>query len=438
MTVGRWDDGRPRVLSRSVRADSEAEAVGQLVAYLEEMNSVQQPDSRELRDVTVDEAVERFLVEHLGEEKGRAEKTIGDYRKLHHRWFSPTIGSRPVKRVDTAVMDQLFGAMRQAGLSSSRLRQAKSLYAPFFRWAKRRGMITRNPMADFELPTSTHCSKERTPPEVHELCLLLSTATDVVPDVAAILLLGAVTGMRRGELVGVRRSGIAWSKNQITVDSAIGESGRVKATKTRRGRTFHLDAETMAMLRRHCNRLDERASETGHQLGANSFLFSLAPDCATAMPPDYLTKQVAVLKGHLGIEDKRPDVMALEDEALRLRRQPARPRPAGMTGPAPQGGMSFREIGQRLGRSERWAALAVQAAERRRGAPVEKLAFDGSILALRKFTSSELLDAGFNISMVAQRQGHGPQVLARHYAKSRASADKKAADHLGRVIHGKP
>ena len=61
--------------------------------------------------------------------------------------------------------------------------------------------------------------------------------------------------------------------------------------------------------------------------------------------------------------------------------------------------------------------------------------FDGSILALRKFTSSELLDNGFNISMVAQRQGHGPQVLAKHYAKSRRSAERKAADHLGRVVH---
>ena len=63
-------------------------------------------------------------------------------------------------------------------------------------------------------------------------------------------------------------------------------------------------------------------------------------------------------------------------------------------------------------------------------------AFDGSILALRKFTSTELLDAGFNVSMVAQRQGHGPEVLVKHYAKARQSADRKAADHLGRVVHG--
>jgi hypothetical protein len=66
------------------------------------------------------------------------------------------------------------------------------------------------------------------------------------------------------------------------------------------------------------------------------------------------------------------------------------------------------------------------------------LSFDGSILALRKFTSSELLDAGFNISMVATRQGHGPQVLMKHYAKARQSAGRRSAEHLGRAVHGPP
>ena len=100
--------------------------------------------------------------------------------------------------------------------------------------------------------------------------------------------------------------------------------------------------------------------------------------------------------------------------------------------------MSFREIGTALGRSERWATLAVETAERREkamAAGLGKVDFDGSILALRKFTSSELLDAGFNISMVAQRQCHGTQVLAWHYSRARDSSDRKAAEHLGRVVH---
>jgi integrase len=320
------------------------------------------------------------------------------------------------------------------------MNQAKSLYAPFFRWAKRRGLILTNPMVEFELPTSKGIARERVPPEVEELTLLLRTAVDVVPDVAPLLSVGAVTGMRRGELVGVRRSDVAWDHLRITVAIAISERGTVKGTKTRRERNFHVDPQTMAMLQRHCDQMDERAAILGARIQPAAFLFSLEPDCSSPMPPDYVTRRVAVLKDHLGIPDKRPETTRLEDQALQLRRQAPNPRPRGKPGPLPNGGLSFNEIGRRLGRSGRWATLAVASAERREASFVRDLnfSFDGSILALRKFTSSELLDAGFNISMVATRQGHGPQVLMKHYAKARQSADRRAAEHLGRAVHGPP
>jgi hypothetical protein len=37
-------------------------------------------------------------------------------------------------------IDRIFGRMCRAGLSRSRMNQAKSLYASFFRWAKSRQM----------------------------------------------------------------------------------------------------------------------------------------------------------------------------------------------------------------------------------------------------------------------------------------------------------
>ncbi len=439
VSAGRFADGTPRRLFKSVHANGKREAVAELAGFVTEVQQAHQAETKELRDLTVDEAVERFLDEYLRVEKGREEKTIADYRKLHSKWFSPTIGTRRLRDVDEATIDRLFGAMRSAGLSRSRLNQGKSLYSPLFRWAKRRGIVARNPMLEFQLPTSRQVTHQRTPPEVDQLCLLLRSALEVVPEVASVLALGAVTGMRRGELVGVRRSRVGWGDGRITVDAAVSETKQVKGTKTRIERSFFVDDDTMAMLRRHCAEMDERAASSGAVLGPDAFVFSLALDCSVPMPPDLVTKRVAVLKAHLGIEDKRPETIALEDEALRLRRAKPVPRAAGRTGPLPDGGLSFREIGRQLGKSDRWAAMAVAAAQRREAARSSSLVsapFDGSILALRKFTSSELLDAGFNISMVAQRQGHGAGVLAKHYAKSRRSSDRQAAEHLGRVVHG--
>jgi hypothetical protein len=115
VTAGRWDDGRPRTFNRTVSAKSEAEAAAQLVAFAEETGHAQLPDSRHERDIPMDEAIERFLREYLANEKCRADKTITDYRYLHQKWFSPAIGTRPVKSIESSVMDGLFGQMRREG-----------------------------------------------------------------------------------------------------------------------------------------------------------------------------------------------------------------------------------------------------------------------------------------------------------------------------------
>lgn len=429
VTAGRYGDGRQRRLSETIEADTEAEAVRALARYLTEVESGPLPVTKADRDVTFDDAVERYLTEYLFEEKGRAAKTVRNYRIMHKKWFVPELGRRRVRDVTEADMDRIAGRMRAAGRSASRLQDVRNLYAPFFRWAKRRGMVRRSPMAEFDVPTSTQVPTERVPPEVEQLCLYLATAVEVVPDVAPVLTLGAVTGMRRGELVVIKRAGLVAGELKL----------RLYAPKTRKYRDVAVDSETMAMLLRHCTLMDERAAALGVTIGPDSFVFSLEADCSMPMSPDYLTKQVAKLKDTLGIADKKPETIALEDRALLLRRRLPSARPTGKPGPAPSGGMSYEQIGRELRRSPKWAFNAVAAATRREEALLRGDAdiFDGSVVALRKFTSSELLDNGFNVSMVAKRQGHGPQVLVKHYSKSRHSADRKAADHLGQVVHGR-
>jgi integrase len=435
VTAGRFEDGRVRREHRTVHAKGEDRANRALAEFAAEVRRAPLPRTQVERDMCVDDAIALFLT-HLSEDKGREAGTLRDYRSVHTKWFSPVIGKHRVRDVDEEDIDRIFGAMRRAGLSASRMNAARNLYGPFFRWARRRRMIQRSPMAEFEMPTSMYVAHEHTPPEVDQLCLYLATAVEVIPDVAPVLTLGAVTGMRRGELVAVRRSRLFPEKGYLKVDAAVDDSG-LKITKTRLEREVVVDEATMAMLMDHCEVMDERAASFGTEVGPDGFVFSRQPDCSEPMSAQYVTRQVAVLKDYLGIATKQPETIAREDEALRLFRQQPAPRPPGKPGQAPKGGLSYEEIGRRLGRSTQWARLAVDSALRREGAaahgPTEF--FDGSILALRKFTSSELLDAGFNIAAVAQRQGHAPEVLARHYAKARRSADRKAAAHLGRIVH---
>lgn len=306
-------DGKQRRVHRTVEARNAKQATEELAFFAAEVRAtpvVVAPP--ELRKAVMDEAIRRFLHEHLRDERGREQKTIDGYRALHDKWFAPELGRRLVRDVVRADFDRAFGKMRRAGLSSSRLNQAKSLYAPFFEWAINRAIVRVSPLAGFQLPTSTYVSAERTPPEVEELCLLLREAVLTVPDVAPVLALGAVTGMRRGELVGLRRSRIRWSDLRITVDSAI-DGQRVKSTKTRKERSLHLDDETIAMLARVCEQQDLLAAEVGALLVPDPFVFSLTVDGSRPMPPDFVTKRAGVLKEHLGIEDKAAETVARED-----------------------------------------------------------------------------------------------------------------------------
>ena len=206
-------------------------------------------------------------------------------------------------------------------------------------------------MADFELPTSRHVAREHVPPEVDQLCRYLEAAVEVVPDVAPVLSLGAVTGMRRGELVSLRRSRVFPSSGKLRVDAAYASGRRVKATKTWKEREVAIDPDTMEMLLRHCVLMDERAAACGVEVPEDGFVFSLEPDCSWPMEADYVTKQVARLKDHLGIADKRPATIALEDQACVLYRRSRHARPR--VGPARLGWRSVVQGDRPSARTQR-------------------------------------------------------------------------------------
>ena len=433
--TGRNADGTSRRVFQTAYADTEREAAVELARLVTEVHEEDGVVRAEFRDVTFDTAVRRYLFDHLLGEKGRDPRTVDGYWQLHLKWFSPALGRKLVRDVTREMFDKRFGAMRAAGISRSRMNQARSMYVPFFRWAINRGITRRHVLRDFELPTSSHVARSTTPPEVAEVAWLLAAAFEITPDIAELLVLGATSGMRRGELVGLRESSLRHDTCEIRVTSAVA-GRRVKSTKTRRERDVSIDQATMTMLEGVVRRRRDLAVAAGATIVADPFLFTLSIDASKPMNPDHLTKRVGVLKEHLGIHQKRPETLALEDEALRLYRS-AEPSGRRRSGPPPHGALSFADIGSRLDRTEAWARKAVQSALRRESAPTDGAAsFDASVLALRKFTSSELLDAGFSVSAVAERQGHGPQVLVKHYAKRRRSADRRAAEHLGAVVHG--
>ncbi len=392
---------------------------------------------REASSWKVDNLISHYL--ENAAEQGMEQRTRRRYQGIAANWISPVVGTKLARRLEAADVDRCFVQMRVAGQSTSSMNYAKALLSGTFRWARRTGKVLHDPMRDFTIPKSTYVPRERLPPEIGDIALILGACFEHTPDIAPLLVLASTTGARLGELVAVRRSDIDWSRQVLSVRAAADADGTLKETKRREHRRdVPLDAGTLGVLQSLIEQMDERAAVCEVSIGPDAFVFSLELDCSRPILPDRVTKRLQVLKGHLGLEDKRPGTVELEDEALRLRRFGVVDR-TGRPGPPPLDGaaMSYDDIATVLSRTQMWAKRACAAAERRERAAGElQLDFNLSFNGLRKFTSSELLDAGFNINVVAQRQGQGAEVLIKHYGKARGSARRRAAEHLGGVVHG--
>ncbi len=293
-----------------------------------------------------------------------------------------------------------------------------------------------DPLLDAQLPKSTYVPSVRLPPEVDDIAIILNAGFQYTPITAPILVLASITGARFGELVAPRSSDIDWTRSRLRVWAAMDVDGNLKEPK----RAWHrpdvdIDEGTLAMLRELLDEIEERCTSVGAHTADDPFLFSLERDGSKPLSSNYVTKQPQVLKIDLGVEAKKPQTIALEDEALRLRRSGYVDR-SGRLAPVPRdvAAVSYRDIGIALDRTESWAQHACAALRRDQPTGLD-FDFNLSFNGFRKFTSSELLDAGFNISVASDRQGTSRDVLAKQYTKARMPARREAAEHLGNAVH---
>ncbi|MDG2027709.1 MAG: tyrosine-type recombinase/integrase [Acidimicrobiales bacterium] len=367
--AGRDATGKRRRLTRTVRGTKAQanEALAALKVSLAEGRTRPTPAGGSL---TVGELID-WYIEFAREVRGLEHSTVFGYHDAYNKWLAGEIGSHNADRLSPADLDNAFGRMRRAGLSHSRMNNARAVLSGAYKWGRRHNKVAVNPVAGFELPVSSKAPKTTATPEVEELLRILDGADKHDSDIAPILKLAATTGMRRGELAGLRRDRVQLSRNELIVDTAVNDAGGtivVKPTKTKQSRVVSLDVGTIEMLSTHLDRMSERATECGVEIPPDGFVFSLDPSCVEPMRPEFMTRRMRQLRTTLGI-----------------------------------------------GSGD----------------------FDATILALRKWTSTELMDAGFNPSAVSERQGHTVQVMLTNYSGRRRSADKAAADHLGQRVHNR-
>jgi len=248
-------------------------------------------------DATVDELLDAWLREL--ERVGRAPSTITSYRKIAKAHVRPILG--PVKTRDVTVrqLSELLSTLTESGLAPNSVRLVHACLSSAFSQAARWEWVDKDPTKLVQAPSLQN--KRPVIPTVAEVAQLLEAAArSPRPEMAAAIWLSSTSGVRRGELCGLRVSDFDLERGRMQVERALsGET--VWTTKNRRWREVALDPATVAVVEGHLESLRRRAEGVGVTYRDDGYLFSDSPAGSRPWNPHLVTDAFRRLTGDLGL-----------------------------------------------------------------------------------------------------------------------------------------
>ncbi|MGI9052486.1 MAG: tyrosine-type recombinase/integrase [Ilumatobacteraceae bacterium] len=227
--------------------------------------------------------------------QGRRPSTLRGYRGDLRRCVLPRLGGMALQDIRVIDIDALYAHLLRSGrrggggLSMSTVHHVHTALNKLFNDAERKGLVTKNVVR-----LSTHPSQTAARASAPEM-------TVWTPDELATFLraiegnrnetmfrLAALTGMGRGELVGLRWSDVDLPRRRLTVNQSVTVVDHVEVAsvpKTRRSRrVLDLDAATVATLQQHRARQRERYLRVGVTATASDRVFTT--DVGEPLQPD--------------------------------------------------------------------------------------------------------------------------------------------------------
>ena len=183
--------------------------------------------------LSVVEAGDR-LVELL-ELKGRKPSTIEAVRSALQVHLIPQFGDRPLERIDVRAVERFIAAERREGRAPKSIRNYLGVLHSIFELGIEKGWTRENPVKRVAKPENSGNPEIRflTIEEVE--AVLVAVPDEVLGSIEATLYLtGAMTGLRQGELLGLRWSDVDWLAGKVRVRRAY-VRGEYGTTKSRRG-----------------------------------------------------------------------------------------------------------------------------------------------------------------------------------------------------------
>jgi integrase len=209
--------------------------------------------------------VREFIQEEWlpGLERSVRPSTFQSYRSNMRRHVIPAIGSTQLRQVTPGALNKLYGELEEKGLKARTVRYVHTILRRALQDALRQNLLVRNPSDAASPPSPSQAKAPRMQTwTAEELRRFLDHVRK--DRLYPAWRLAAMTGVRRGELLGLKWRDVDLDVGRVTVAETLIGARESSTPKTDAGRrTIDLDPVTVAALRAHRSRQAEEKLALG-------------------------------------------------------------------------------------------------------------------------------------------------------------------------------
>jgi integrase len=201
-------------------------------------------------------------------------KTAAGYENTMQKHIIPYLGEVSLKDLTPIQVDKFYASLIEAGVGIRTVRMVHSILHRALEMAVFKLLLTRNPAAHATLPRYRH-SEMKVLDEIQVNQFLVAA---IGSPFVALYHLAVKTGLRQGELLGLKWADLQWGSGRLYVQRQLqdlrGQGYIFQEPKTRSGRrTIQLGEGMLQALREHREHQQLQKAFAGHRWQENDLIF---------------------------------------------------------------------------------------------------------------------------------------------------------------------
>jgi integrase len=224
--------------------------------------------------------------------RGRAVTTLNGYRVNIEATIRPALGSVELAKLTQRDLDSFYDGLLDNGVTPATIMHHHRIISAALTQAEKWDYVVTN-VARKASPPEVRKKEIKSPPSDRVRDLIGAAEASSRPEMATIMTIAALTGMRRGELCGLRWSDIDWDERSLMVRRSIWQTSRdwgVKDPKTHQNRQVFLADRTVAVLKARLQRALGLAAQAEVRLSEDAYVFSPEVDGLRPAYPDWVSR----------------------------------------------------------------------------------------------------------------------------------------------------